>query len=136
MKSDFEKALRESLFSEIKNRNGCNLQCVESLGSTWIKDDELTTEFRYTALANRLIVSRVAFKNRHRGCMTTCFEILKHFATNLNYDIIVIQSVETCEMMQWCLKMGFTAPSCNFMTRDSQGRSVLLGDYHYVIKDH
>lgn len=136
MKSDFEKALRESLFSEIKNRNGCNLQCVESLGSTWIKDDELTTEFRYTALANRLIVSRIAFKNRHHGCMTACFKILKRFAANLNYDTIIIQSVETCEMMQWCLKMGFTASSCNFMTSDYQGRSVLLGDYHYVIKDH
>ena len=129
--SDFRTALQDSLFNEIASRNDCKLYYTNTFGTIWIKDEEPTTEFRYVIIANQLIVSRILFKNRRRGCMTACFEILKQFASKLNYDTIVIQSVETYEMMQWCTKMDFMPSSCNIMVSDHFGRDVLIGDYYY-----
>lgn len=105
--SNTRKILQDRLITEIESRNNCKLNCTISFNTTWIKDEEATTEFRYAIVGNRMIVSRVMFKNRRSGCMTTCFEILKQFAAELGYATIVIQSVETYEMLQWCNKINF-----------------------------
>lgn len=129
-----EKQLQESLIDEISKRNECKLQCDISFKKVWIHDENYETEFRYVIFLNKIIVSRICFKNRHDGCMTACFEILKQFADKLNYSVIEIQSVQTFEMMQWCKKMNFVPGQCNLDIVDSQNRKVLIGDYDFVIE--
>lgn len=129
-----EKQLQESLMDEISKRNGCKLQCDISFKKVWIHDENYETEFRYVIFLNKLIVSRICFKNRHSWCMTACFEILKQFSDKLNYDIIEIQSVQTFEMMQWCRKMNFVPNQWNLDVIDSQNRKVFIGDYDFVIE--
>lgn len=128
-----EKMLREKLTEEISKRNNCQIECNKSFNTVWLHNESYETEFRYVIFLKKVIVSRICFNNRHQGCMTACFEILKKFAETLNYEIIEIQSVETYEMMKWCEKMNFVSKGYNIATRDDKGREVIIGDYDYQI---
>lgn len=125
--------LQSQLIREISARNNSDILCDISFQTVWLHNESYETEFRYVIFSNKIIVSRVCFKNRHSGCMTACFEILKKFANLLNYNIIEIQSVETFEMMQWCKKMGFVPKEFNIDIKDINERTVCIGDYDYII---
>ena len=71
-----------------------------------------------------LRISRVCFKNRRRGTMTSIVGILIDYCQREGISEILIQSVETPEMMAFCLKNGFVPSEWNIPTED-----VLLGDY-------
>ena len=130
-----EEKLKDNLISEISKRNDCQIECQKSFNTVWLKNDSWGVEFRYVILMNKIIVSRICFKNRRQGCMNACFEILKSFAEKLNYHTIEIQSVETYEMQQWCRKNGFKPSSYAFATTDEKGREVILGDYDLALKE-
>lgn len=131
----YEEKLKETLISEISKRNDCQIKCQKSFNTMWLKNDSWDVEFRYVIFMDKIIVSRICFKNKHQGCMTACFEILKSFAKKLNYHTIEIQSVETYEMQQWCKKNGFN-PSCYALAiTDEKGREVIVGDYNLTLKD-
>ncbi len=130
----YREELKDSLMYEIAKRNDCELECQETFQTVWLKDATYTTEFRYAILGDRIVVSRVNFKNRRSGCMRVCFELLKSFACKLNYRIIEIQSVETYEMQQWCLVNDFEPNSTAFVTTDESGHRVVIGDYDFIIK--
>lgn len=125
--------LQNELIHEISVRNNSDISCNISFQTVWLHDESYETEFRYVIFLNKVIVSRVCFQNRHNGCMTACFEILKKFADVLGYGIIEIQSVETFEMMQWCKKMGFAPREFNMYIKDTNGRIVCIGDYDYKV---
>ena len=62
--------------------------------------------------------------------MTACVDILKFFAKDLGYDIIIIQSVQTFEMSKWCEKNGFKPDKyCTMEITDDEGRNVIIGDW-------
>lgn len=126
-------ALQSELIHEISARNNVNLSCDISFQKVWLHDELYETEFRYVIFLRKIIVSRICFKNRHSGCMTACFEILKKYAGVLDYDIIEIQSVETFEMMQWCRKMDFIPKEYNIDIKDEKERTVCIGNYNYKI---
>lgn len=118
-----------SLISTIESYNDCVIRCDESFHTIWLHDEAYDNEFRYTILADRIIVSRVCFQNKHNGCMTACFELLKEFSDKENFSIIEIQSVTTYSMMMWCLKNDFE-PSRDCMDFvDEDGHSIIIGDY-------
>lgn len=119
----------ESLISTIESHNDCVIRCDESFHTIWLHDETYENEFRYTILANRIIVSRVCFLNKRNGCMTACFELLKKFSDQESFSTIEIQSVTTYPMMMWCLKNDFE-PSRDCMDFvDDDGRNITIGDY-------
>ena len=132
LKEEQKAELQNELIREISNRNNCDISCNVTAHTVWIHNEDYTTEFRYVIFLNRVIVSRVCFTNKHSGCMTACFEILKRYANQFRYNIITIQSVETYEMMQWCKKMNFIPKEYNIEVQDTLGRSVLVGDYNFT----
>lgn len=119
---------------DLAKHNDCELKCQETSQMVWLKDAADTTEFRYAILKDRVVVSRVNFKNRRSGCMHVCFELLKSFACKLNYNIIVIQAVQTYAMQQWCLANGFEPDDNTFMITDESGHEVVVGDYDFTVK--
>lgn len=130
----YRKELKYALMYEIMKHNDCELKCSETFQAVWLKDVADTTEFRYVILKDRIVVSRVNFKNRRSGCMRACFELLKSFSCKLDYDIIVIQSVQTYAMQQWCLANGFEPDDNTFMIMDGSGHEVVAGDYDFAVK--
>lgn len=126
--------LKDQLMEEIFQRNKTKIKCYKSFSTVWLRDDYMETEFRYVILLNKIIVSRICFKNRRQGCMTRCFEILKAFADRLNYDTIEIQSVETYEMSEWCRKNKFVPAEYAISIRDNFGHEFMTGDYDYKLQ--
>lgn len=64
------------------------------------------------------VISVVNLVNRHQGTMTKIFEIVKEFCLQNGVKTIIIQSVGTEEMMQWCQKFGFTRRDDGWWLRD------------------
>ena len=127
--------LQTALTEVIEQYNHCKLDCNISFHTTWLYCTDNDTEFRYCILADKIIVSRICFKNKRSGCMTACFEILKQFADMLGYSTIQIQSVLTYEMQQWCLKHDFIPDIYNMLTQDEQGRNVITGNYELKLRN-
>lgn len=133
--SIYEEELKDALISEISKRNDCQIECEKSFHTMWLKNDSWDVEFRYVIFMDKIIVSRICFKKRHQGCMSACFEILKSFADKLNYHTVEIQSVETYEMQQWCMKNGFKPNDYALAITDDKGRDVIVGDYDLTLKE-
>ena len=132
-----EKSLEGELTREIEKSNNVKIVNRYSLRTNWLIDnsEEYLNEFRYLIFMNRIIISRVCFSNRHNGCMSRCFEIIKKYAKQIGIDIIEIQCVESYEMMKWCKKHEFVPKEFNIPITDSEGRSVYIGDYYYKVRD-
>lgn len=62
---------------------------------------------RFAGEDNELIIGRVQFIEQRVGKMTKLYEILKKIQKKYKIGKIVIESVITEEMEQWCLKNGF-----------------------------
>lgn len=130
-----ENELLTALEKEISERNNCRVECIKTINTIWLRSDDGETEFRYVIFLHRIIVSRISFSKKRSGCMTACFEILKSFAKELDYSVIVIQSVITYEMMCWCEKFGFMPKEFNIDIEDECGRIVKTGDYQYNLPE-
>lgn len=72
-----------------------------------------------------MTVSRVAFVNRRQGTMTTIYEELIRMCKARGIQMLVIQCVETQEMVNWCIKNGFASSPSNSM----EVGGLILGDY-------
>lgn len=123
-----ELELRDSLMKVISNNQQTELECNQSFKTLWIQNFEKQIEFRYVILGNKIIISRICFAKRHNGCMTECFSVIKTFAKDLGITKIVIQSVETKEMSNWCFKYNFKP---NDYCMEIYG--FLIGDYEYNV---
>lgn len=105
------------------------MEVNKTLGTYWFRNINTygvyENEFRISTIGNyRLIVSRVAFLNKRKGTMTELLNVLLAFCQENGIGEIVIQSVETYEMMQFCIKNNFAAAYSNIMVGE-----VLMGDY-------
>lgn len=56
---------------------------------------------------NRLVVARVEFIHTRKGKMTELYRVLKHIQKTHKCGKIEIESVQSEEMENWCLKNGF-----------------------------
>lgn len=103
-------------------------KCIvhKSFNTVWIHGETSDTELRISFLGNlRLIISRVKFQNQRCGIMSTLLEELKEICLENNVHTICMQSVETKEMLNFCIKQQFKPdPYCTF---DYDGD--LYGDY-------
>lgn len=127
--TELKDELIEQLKRIIEEKNNCKLEVNKSFYTVWLIDLEETgtfnNEFRIAPIANqRLIISRVRFTNRRCGTMTDILEALKSYGKKEGFTEILIQSVETFEMMQFCLKNEFKPFPSNILVDD-----VLMGDY-------
>ena len=62
---------------------------------------------RYSGRDEELVIARVCFINKRKGNMTELLSILKRMQEKYNTGDIVIESVMTQEMEEWCHKNGF-----------------------------
>lgn len=62
---------------------------------------------RYAGAKNELIVARISFIQQRKGQMTELYTILKRIQKKYKTGKIVIESVLTEPMEQWCSKHGF-----------------------------
>ena len=110
---------------EQKDEVSCDVN--KSFGTIWIRSINSETEFRFAFLGTiRCIISRVCFEHRRCGIMTSLLDEIKRICLENGVHTIVIQSVETEEMMKFCLKNGFKADqNASFVSEDG----LLLGDY-------
>lgn len=75
-------------------------------GYTRGKENELMLRYN-CGRDNRLVVARVRFVHRRKGNMTELYRILKRIQRKYHTGPIVIESVMTDEMREWCLKNKF-----------------------------
>lgn len=128
---DIDEITIEKIKKIIEIKNGEKVNANKTFQTWWITgtDAESELEFRVSRLGNStLIISRVNFPVRRVGTMTNIFLILKQFCEKEKISHITVQSVETKEMMDWCIKNGFTAAEFNIQIED-----VFSGDYIYSV---
>lgn len=128
---DIDEITIEKIKKIIEIKNGEKVNANKTFQTWWITgaDAESELEFRVSRLGNNtLIISRVNFPVRRAGTMTNIFLILKQFCEKEKISHITVQSVETKEMMNWCIKNGFVAAEFNIQIED-----VLSGDYIYTV---
>lgn len=122
-------SLKDELLRIIRSKEGNDVGCVTENNAFHIMNKYWDTEFRFTLLPDRVLVSRIMFRNKRKNTMTECFKLLIQFCKKYNLKGIVIQSVSTPEMVNWCNKNRFT-PSIYNMVCDG----VLMGDYEYIVR--
>lgn len=98
----------------------------------WIHSNDYETELRLVGLGDfQIKVSRVQFQKKHCGTMTRVFFFLLDFCRRKNITKIVIESVLSKEMEDWCRKHGFKHdPNTGFMVD-----GVMIGNYEYYAFD-
>lgn len=117
--------------SMLQCREGVPIQIEKELSGFWFHSDNWESELRIIFLSTfRLTVSRVCFIRRRRGTMTEIGASLEAFCRTHQILELVIQCVETPEMVNWCIKNGFSPIPSASMIFDG----VILGDYRKVIK--
>ena len=116
----------KKLIEIIENKEHKKVHCFPEFNGIWIRDKGFETEMRLLILADfRVTVSRVCFSNRRQGLMTDIYCYLKEFCKEHNICQIMIQSVETKEMANWCIKHGFKPnPSSSLKLEE-----FICGDY-------
>lgn len=121
----------EPLINCISDAEGVEIVADREMSGVWIHSKGYETEFRILLLSGySLTVSRVQFQKRHQGTMTKCLGILEDMAKNFDVPKIVIQSVLTQEMANWCVKNGFVPNT--FATFMVDG--ILIGDYELILQ--
>lgn len=76
-----------------------------------INDDMLGNEFRYVNFSNQIIISRVSFLDQRKGCFTEIMNYLQDEAKKNHIHQIVIQSVLSVSMANWCHKHNYNISS-------------------------
>ncbi|WP_417202670.1 hypothetical protein [Acetoanaerobium sticklandii] len=71
------------------------------------KKDKNELMLRYAGDRNELIVARICFIEQRQGKMTELYTILKRIQKKYKTGKIIIESVMTEGMEQWCIKYGF-----------------------------
>ena len=72
------------------------------------KGNELMLRFRHNG---SLVVARIKFINQRKGYMTELFKIIKKVRRRYGLKSIVIESVHSDSMENWCKKNNFKASS-------------------------
>lgn len=115
----------------LQRREGVPMQVEKELSGFWFHNGNWESELRVIFLSTfRLTVSRVCFIHRRSGTMTEVADYLEDFCRTHHIPELVIQCVETPEMVNWCKKNGFSPIPSASMIFDG----VILGDYRKIIE--
>ena len=123
----------EILQDMIEKADRTKMTCRRELSGIWLESknyDIPVTELRLLILSNiQVTVSRVCFKNTRHGTMTNVFEFLKAFCVKNNINQIIIQSVLTKEMADWCMTHGFNP----IKSSSIELHGIVIGDYAFPV---
>lgn len=110
----------------LEEREGVKIMCGKELSGIWLHSKDFETELRLLLLGNkRMTVSRVCFQKRNKGNMTAVKDLLVQMCRSRHIPALVIQCVESQEMVNWCVKNGFVPnPSASLKIGDT-----IYGDY-------
>lgn len=115
----------QSLIGLLEEKEKVPILFQREMSGIWLYDENREMELRILLLADiRLTISRVCFIHRHQGTMTKVFHWLVEFCKVHHVKEICVQSVETKEMANWCIKNNFvpdpnsTFPMDNFICGD------------------
>lgn len=113
-----EEADNTKLFTDLSSfKNTLNIQ-----------SEDCETELYIKKSLNSLIVSRVTFKNKRQGTMTKVLDELINITKGYGYNKIIVESVLTKKMSEFCLKNNFKQkPNC-FGEFDGY-----MGDYELIL---
>lgn len=119
----------EEILHVMEKNESCKIDVHRGIREVWFQNRALETELRVLTLFNiQVTISRVFFVNRRCGTMTKIANILERFCRSNNIPRLLVQSVETPEMSNWCLKNGFfPVPTASF-----EYLGVKLGDFEKV----
>lgn len=126
MRSYFSENEIADITSLLKEREKADIECIPQINGIWLHDPSWQTELRLLVLPKiKLTVSRVCFQRRRQGTMSEVVKWMIRYCHNHEIPQICIQSVETQEMVNFCLKNDFSPnPLTSF---EIDGR--ILGDY-------
>jgi hypothetical protein len=114
----------------IEEKDQCKLQVNKSYQTYWLQNLP-ETEFRLSRLGDlQILISRVCFRNRRCGTMSAILQVLKEYCAEEKIKRIRIQSVETYEMMQFCIKHDMKPWRDNIWINN-----ILMGDYDLEIEE-
>ena len=104
------------------------IECIPQLGGgIWLHDPTWEMELRLLLLFNyKVTVSKVCFIHKRQGTMTAVLDFLIRFCREHSVPQICVQSVETKEMANFCLKNGFVPDSTASFEMEE---GLILGDY-------
>ena len=111
---------------ESKQKTHCD--STQTFYTVWLQDNS-GTEFRFCALADRLIISRVAFQKQRIGTLTAILETLIPICKSQQITYIIMQCVSSQSMVNFCNKYGFKPDPYATMQTDK----LLIGDYVFTI---
>ena len=115
----------------LQHREGVPIQIEKELSGFWFHRTNWESELRIIFLSTfRLTVSRVCFIHRRCGTMTEIGAYLEAFCHTHQIPELVIQCVETPEMVNWCNKNGFSPIPSASMIFDG----IIMGDYRKIIE--
>lgn len=120
-----------ALKSIIEIADEVSIQVKREMSGIWFHSDDWESQLRLLILGNfRVTISRASFRNRRRGTMTSVLRYLKEFCQKHDMKEIVVQSVESREMVNWCQKNGFVPnPYASMLIK-----GILLGDYKLLLE--
>lgn len=120
------------LKSILEKREHIPMLCNREMHGIWLHDENWESELRLSLLLNfRLTVSRVCFLHRRQGTMMAVLYYLNDFCHKHKIPELLIQCVETPEMVNWCNKNGFSPdPNASF-----ELDGYRFGDYKMHFKD-
>lgn len=113
----------------------------------WIHSKEYETELRIVLIGGflpntpkiELKISRALFQNKRVGAMTRVFFYLLNFCRKKDVPRLVVESVLTKEMANWCTKYGFHQDPCTIFLEDGIGGNYIfdvfdpsIGNYDYM----
>ena len=126
MRSYFSENEIADITSLLKEREKTDIECIPQISGIWLHDPSWQTELRLLVLPRiKLTVSRVCFQKRRQGTMGEVVKWMIRYCHNHEIYQICIQSVETEEMVNFCLKNDFRPNPLT--TFEIDGR--ILGDY-------
>lgn len=125
--SDFKE-----IINTIQEVEGVELNVTKSImgNNIYMFSMEQETELYIKKSLNNIIISKVNFKNKRQGLMTKILNELIKITKDYDYDTIMVESVLTKEMSNFCLKHNFIQKPNYFGEYDSY-----LGDYELKLKE-
>lgn len=124
----------ENDFLEVSNilheREKCNVICrTDSDKIIFNSDDNSQLDLCMEVLKNKLIIRRVALKNKHMGTFSILFEWFSNYCKTKNISYIILQTIVSEEMLSFAVKNNFE-PVPGKVVKDGQ---IIWGDYEYTI---
>ena len=125
------EAFEKEIADIIEDGDGCRINVTRGIRELWFRGDE-DTELRLVFQWDlKLIISRVAFKNKRCGTMSKILNILISFCKENGVKEIETQCVETKAMANFCIKHGFTPDlNASIQIKDAD---FIIGNYKLAI---